>query len=299
MEFPLDLGNFDVATYFVWGGSGDVFNALVHSEKILRNSTFDLVIRDDHLELVGTIVGNFQTKPRMVYTVPQDKHATIQEALYADPANFYRGPIMRHDPPGIRHLWADPGDWDHCNPLAHGDIDCWRHYFKSLVVQNSLPPMSIIFFPNAVSHPNKTFEIENLATWILNQGHHTGGLFVNVRPNESFEAYLKVGLTPLYMGHKDLLSNVYTLGSRVMLVGTRSGVFDLIRYSDSFAYIGMELEWAKNTPTWRMMYLENRLYLQEELICSAENIGDQAEKFGSFYSAFLMLDRIGERFKNL
>jgi hypothetical protein len=271
----------------LWGGSGDTFNALVHSEKILRNVEFDLVVRDDHLNLVDTLVGNFQTKPRMVYAVPQSLHANVQAALYNQAPKWYRGPIIRRDPSGSRHLWADPGDWDCCNPISTVEIDSWVEYFKSIAPDKKLSPSSIIFFPEAISHPKKTFNVHAFAEFVFSTGVPPDRVFVNAYQLLDVSKYVDIGLTPLDIGHRDLLANIYTLGSRVLLIGTRSGVFDLARYSDAYAYIGMDLNWAKEVPSWRVMRLKHRLHLQEELLHSDENESTQLEKFSSFLSELL------------
>lgn len=285
----------DIPVFVLGAGTGDTFNALIHSEKTLRNMRYGLIVRKTHYDLVETILNNFLSKPEIIYVC--DDEVILNKWATSGGVGVYRGPVPKYINPGLYILWADPSDWDYCNSLTVEDQIRWQTYFSSIKTSIDLPSMAFIFFTSAVTHQGTSIDFKFFANHLLSLGVSRDLIFINSAANSHLYGDEEIhGFKTLLLSHKDIIGNVYRLAGRVMLIGVRSGMFDIMRFSESFAYVSHDLNFIRNTPGWRMMVLKNNYHLYEDIVSSDFEDPIFLDKINSMVNAFYIFNTKNSRF---
>lgn len=224
--------------YLIFGfGTGDTFNAMIHLCKAPPTVDYELIIKKPQLNLVIFLIKLFSRIPRVIHVIDHWNHDFSNVIKAAFPSvGFFRGFQGNLDMRGLVDVWHNPFNYNKIIPLSDIDIDAICAYFSSENPKETLPDNSVIFFPTA----GENFK-DYLPPWgaladeLRAAGHEN--IFVNVSGVPNYGSENIPGVVPLSLSHEELIRSIYGKKGKVKLIGVRSGVLDILRFSKARALV--------------------------------------------------------------
>jgi len=223
--------------HLVFGyGTGDTFNALVHLAKAPPSVPYNMIIKKPQLDLVLFLLGLFGQVPNRLIVVDYWKH---DFALHLSQRFPDLGLQRKFEPhmrdAGLLACWATPSHYNKILPHTQEDVAVLRAYFSAESAANSLPEGSVVLFPTAGTQfsdykPNCSGIVSQLRSLSL------PNIFVNVSGIQEYGDETIEGATAIRLSHRELIRTIHGTPS-VKIIAVRSGVLDILRFSDARALV--------------------------------------------------------------
>jgi hypothetical protein len=257
--------------YLILGyGTGDTFNALIHLQKYPPSIPYSLIIKNPQKNLVRFILNIFAKKPLYVLSIKYWKHDfSVKIAQHFPTVTFARGFEVNSSRVGFIDLWLNPSNYQKIAPLNDQDIINIIEAFGKTKSNIKLAPNSTVLFITAGENfsqfvPNWR-RIADVLTQCGLPDVYVNRSGVNEYGSEEIE-----GITPLDLNHSDLISLFYSQ-ENINIVGVRSGVLDILRFSKQKALVLYQPKPSGIFETCRFGLLKNNLDLIEVICLPGED----------------------------
>lgn len=210
--------------------NGDTFNALLYLQKHPPEIPYQMVVKKNQAALATLLLERFDRQPEHLHIVNNFAlMATKLRERFPD-LSWHRGMIARCNRPGCLLLWDIPSSY-HLNwQLDAGDIAAWGAYFSSLPCDEFVHGDALIFSMSASAPPTICPDFAQFAACISE--HLSVSQYSNVSGIQEYGHEYVPGTTPISPRLDELLKLAYRPHARTYFIGLRSGLFDLVRFSN-------------------------------------------------------------------
>jgi hypothetical protein len=272
-------------TYFLFGhGTGDTFNALLGIKAAGLNNDVDFIVPKYQAALVAYLCERLELPVQRVYSIDFFSHSHVNTLPAKHPEfRFEFGFPRQRVEPGIQIVWLAPRLYPRHWRLNEDDL----LRLRSRIVHDpapspiELPGKTALLFTSMSAGIRYEHSLwTNIARGLGDKGYR---LYANESGNSHYGNEGLEGVSRLALSHPEILRLVYRHPHDLVLVGLRSGIFDLFRLSENKGLI-----FYPSNPTWmwgecRLEHVGySRLRAQEVLLPRSFTID------GSFIEAMLL-----------
>jgi hypothetical protein len=272
IEFS-DFGNVVLThphTNIVLGyGTGDTFNALIHLQKYPPRSEYSLIVKAPQSDLVQFMLRLFERPPVSIICIPYWKHDfSVKLATHFPSIPFARGFEPHSTWQGLIDLWQNPFNYQRLAPLGALDLDRIRHLFSNSSLSNFLEPHSTVFFTTAGANFSQYIpDWKRFSEFLKSVG--APNVYANRSGVKDYGEEVIEGVPTLDLKHSELIQLFYSQAN-INIVGVRSGVLDILRFSRQKALVLYQPVPAGIFETCRFGLIDNDFDLVET-ICLPNN----------------------------
>jgi len=209
---------------------------MVHLAKAPPSVTYNMIIKKPQLDLVLFLLGLFKQAPNRLIVVDYWKHdfALVLSQLFPE-LGIQRKfePHMRDS--GLLACWATPSYYNKILPHTEEDMNVLRAYFGVGSSASSIPEGSVVLFPTAgTQFSDYKPDWSGIVSQLKSLGMHN--IFANVSGIQEYGDETIKGATPIQLSHRELIKTIHGT-PRVKIIAVRSGVLDILRFSDARALV--------------------------------------------------------------
>lgn len=242
---------------------GDTFNALLHLSTNPPKVPYTLICKRDHVSLVSLMLSLFPMPPREIIIVPtQDGSFPLKTAQANTSIQLRRGFQGGIDSPGHIILWTHPNAYQRISPLSPHHIEAWRRLAMRHQNTDDLPRNAVIFFARRGIGPRVPPPFKALSGFLRSKGFQSQ--FSNVSQVAHYGEELIDSTVPLHLSIDSLVSLIYSR-SDLTLIGLRSGIFDIVRFSQCKSVLFYDTETEELWLSMRMIHLPHLFPCKEIL----------------------------------
>jgi len=217
-------------------GTGDTFNAMVHLAKAPPSVPYTMIIKKPQLDLVLYLLGLFRQPPRKLIVVDYWKHDfAMQLSIRFPTLGIQRKFEPNLSDSGLLACWATPSEYNKIIPHTEEDVSVLRAYFSSASSNISLQEGSVLLFPTAGTQFS-----EYRPDWVGIVRHLSDlgikHIYSNVSGIREYGDESIEGTTPITLSHRNLIGAIHGTPN-IKIIAVRSGVLDILRFSDAKALV--------------------------------------------------------------
>lgn len=247
-------------------GTGDTFTALFHLKNSDINVNYKIICKHAHLDIVRLMVGLLKSPPIEIIDVSHFYY-DIDYLLISKFRNITRiikGIDKELLEEGLLICWHDPINYMKYVPVGLEDTEELREHFLNFETHEpavNVPENSVLLFQKQSYTSNIYPKLGKIIPVLRELGYND--IFYNSSgiPHYGDEAVSHA--LPLSTSIMQLVHLCYSLNTKITLLGLRSGIFDLLRFSRQRAFILYDTDPSWLFDKFRLGVLQHNLDLYE------------------------------------